>query len=372
MIIDRADCNVGLPSLTLEGMIHNPLIHIKLQSELIRKLFGRFGLTKNVATPRDVQEYQYMIESWMETFPPPLDVYHPDQSLDAAYPWIVLHRHYIRTTAFSMLLDPIRAYLARAFTIDSTDAERKIRSDGINYCLELMVSLNGFFEYVYPWDPKYHYVLFCVFDTSTVLCSAVLHDEHHTLPRRDDVFRAIDEALAMLQRLNTVTKSAKTSYGILSRIVQRLPRTVVLPRSLENDTARHPRGIEVPISPPTVSPHYVSPQHFSSPMVTPPGPSVPAEVASAPGEAFGYGAYAMAAPFDYAEWQPNIHSPIAPGPVGMHMPNGMVESQYISAGLEGIQDGSFANISDRELGELASFWNYSSLDFEFFPPQLQL
>src|SRR5262249_46632532 len=129
-------------------------------------------------------------------------------------------------------------------TIDAKESELKIRSNGIDYCLELMISLRGFFDHVYPRDSKFHFVLFCIFDTSTVLCSAILHDEHHTLPRRDDVLKAIDDAHAMLQRLRMVTKSARTSYGILSRIIQRLPRTDMTPGSEASPSAKRLRAAD--------------------------------------------------------------------------------------------------------------------------------
>ncbi|CAM1504232.1 Fc.00g018230.m01.CDS01 [Cosmosporella sp. VM-42] len=382
MIIDRADCNVELPSLVLEEKGHSPLSHMKLQSGLIRQLFGRFGLTKNVVSPRDVQEYQRIIETWINGFPPPFNVHNPDKSLDESCPWIVLHRHYLRTMAFSMLLDPIRAYLARPFTIDATEAELQIRSDGIDYCLELMISLRGFFDHVYPRDAKFHFVLFCIFDTSTVLCSSILHDEHHTLPRRDDVFQAIDDAHAMLQRLNTVTKSAKTSYGILTRIVQRLPRTVVLAKTPEENPAKRPRVTEVSMpqavspygyspqgipqnfspqgiprapSPQNLFPQVVSLQHISPPIVTPGSSGAYTEVSTVSIEPLAHDAYAIPDPANYAEWHQVVPD------TSDHMVAPIMEQPF--------QDGNFANISDEDLGDLASLWNYQSLDFGFISPQ---
>ncbi|KAM5355677.1 hypothetical protein ACJ41O_002323 [Fusarium nematophilum] len=366
MIIDRADCEVGLPNLGLEGTRHSPLTHMKMQSSLIRQLFGRFGLTRNVVAPADVQEYQGMIEAWIRTFPPPFDVHNPDKSLDAGCPWIVLHRHYIRTMAFSMLLDPIRAFLTRPFTIRSSEAELQIRSDGIDYCLELMVSLHGFFDHVYPRDAKFHFVLFCIFDTSTVLCSAVLHDEHHTLPRRDDVFKVIDEAHDMLQRLRMVTKSAKISYGILKRIIQRLPRTVVTPKvNKDSPSAKKARVTEASMTSQTGSCYEcVSPSLISLPATlptttksatptslsvadAPPMPSVPI------GGGDGVNAEAYAVPAPYFGWQPQM-------PV--YEPADLTVTELPA------QDAVFTNISDEELGELASLWNYQSLDFSFINP----
>ncbi|KAL2674994.1 hypothetical protein Neosp_011174 [[Neocosmospora] mangrovei] len=334
MIIDRADCEVGLPNLGLEGMQHSPLTHMKLQSGLIRQLFGRFGLTKNVVAPADVQEYQGIIEAWIKDFPP------PSTSI-------------IRTT-----------FLARPFTIRSTKAELQIRSDGIDYCLELMVSLRGFFDHVYPRDAKFHFVLFCIFDTSTVLCSAILHDEHHTIPRRDDVFKAIDEAHAMLQRLRMVTKSAKTSYGILTRIVQRLPRTVVTPKVIASSPAnKKARITETPVPSQTGSRQSASPPLISPPTTTMATPITPVTAASSAGVpslpllptvgSSEISPEAYAAPAPYIEWQPQMDAPDPANFTTTQLPP---------------PDAVFANISDEELGELASLWNYQSLDFSFINP----
>ncbi|VTT80579.1 unnamed protein product [Fusarium fujikuroi] len=360
MIIDRADCDASLPSLGLEGCQYPPLLHMKMQCSVIRQLSRRFGSPKNVTTHADVQEYQGIMETWIATFPPPFNVQHPDRSSDVSCPWMVLHRHILHTVAFSMLLQPVRGFLTRPFAIRSLQAELQIRSDGINYCLELMVSLRRFFKYAYPRDAKFHFVLFCIFDISTVLCSAVLHDEHHTLPRRDDVYKAIDEAHAMLQELRMVTKSAKASYGILTRIVQRLPRPTTTTHNMASKSPVPPRPQappEVATSPQTLSPGSVSNSQNSPPAATfSPSPVIiPTPGAVSPvytlggvpvvgGDFVPPTAYAATAPC--SDWQPQLY---------MQNPTGFVPAE----------GPVFANISDEELGELANLWNYQSLDFSF-------
>ncbi|KAF4334412.1 hypothetical protein FBEOM_11757 [Fusarium beomiforme] len=362
MIIDRADCDASLPSLGLEGYQYSPLLHMKMQCSVIRQLSRRFGSPKNVVAHEDVLAYQNIIEAWIISFPPPFNVQHPDRSLDASCPWIILHRHILRTVAFSMLLQPIRGFLTRPFAIRSLETELHIRSDGINYCLELMASLRGLFDHVYPRDAKFHFVLFCIFDISTVLCSAVLHDKHHTLPRRDDVYKTIDDAHEMLQDLQIVTKSAKASYGILTRIVQRLPRpTITHNVASKSPVALRPHAPEAVASPQTLSPGSASHPHNSPPAVTfspspviIPTPGVPSPVYSlggvpAAGSDF-VASTAYAAPPPCAEWQPQLYMQNPTGFVPAHLPP---------------QGAVFANISDEELGELANLWNYQSLDFSF-------
>ncbi|RGP70420.1 hypothetical protein FSPOR_3995 [Fusarium sporotrichioides] len=329
---------------------------------LIRQISGRFGHAKNVVAHADVQEYQRIVEAWVNTFPPPLSVHNPDRSLDTSCPWIVLHRHMMRTVAFTMLLQPIRGFLTRPFAIRSLEPELQIRSDGIDYCLELMVSLRGLFDHVYPRDARYHFVLFCIFDISTVLCSAVLHDEQHALPRRDDAYRAIDEAHAMLQSFRTVTKSAKASYGILTRIVQRLPRTTP---SYETTGMRPkvlaPQVSEVAASPQITPPVGVSNQHNSPPManfspspINIPTPGVPSPVYSLANGPPMTGDFPPPAvytgPPQCGDWQPQLY---------------MQDSVTFAPTQFTPQGAVFANISDEELGELANVWNYQSLDFSF-------
>lgn len=230
MIIDRSDCEVGLPNPALEDLQHLPLARMRIQSTLIRQLSAQFGSTKNITDPADIEKYQRIIKTWVKELPPPYDILNPDKPADLSSPWVALHRHCIRTVALSMLLDPVRAFLGKEFRSLPSEAELKIHSHGVDLCIELMTSLHSFFDFVHTHDAKFHLVLFSIFDTAAILCAAVLHDRHHTLLRREDIFKAIDDAHTMLRRLRGVTKSACTPYSVLSRIRARLPRAVTGPK----------------------------------------------------------------------------------------------------------------------------------------------
>ncbi|KAH7324993.1 fungal-specific transcription factor domain-containing protein [Stachybotrys elegans] len=218
MIIDRREVDVGLPSLTLEGYALSPLEHMRLQSRLIKKLSDRFGLPKNVTQPADVMEYRNMLEDWMSTFPKEYHLSSPDKRQDELNPWMTLHRHYLHTMAYSMTLDPIRPYLAKPLSRNSPAEQLIIRDNGIEHSLKLMNAAYGFFNHVYPRDAKFHFCIFCIFDTAAVLCSAVMHDEDHSILRREDILGAIASAVDMLKRLKEVTQAAKTSCNVLIRI----------------------------------------------------------------------------------------------------------------------------------------------------------
>ncbi|KAI9147758.1 putative transcriptional regulatory protein [Paramyrothecium foliicola] len=235
MLINRADCDVKLPSLSLETYSPSPLLHMKLQSELIGRLACRFGFHKNVVDPPDIDQYRSMLEDWMEKFPPTYDFKKPDRSQDAKCPWIELHRHYLHTMAFSMTLDPIRAYLTTEKSKASPPEVLKIRNDGLGYALKLMRALHSFFDYVWPRDAKFHFVLFAIFDTASLLCSAIIHDLDKTIPRETDILNAIENAVSMLRRLQELLPSAKISYNLLTKFWKKARKL-----SSRGEIAEHP------------------------------------------------------------------------------------------------------------------------------------
>lgn len=391
MIIDRSECQVGLPSLKLEGYSPSPLMHMKLQSELITHLSRRFGLLKHVVSPTDVREYQSIVEAWMSKFPANFALENPDKSADSQRPWIVLHRHHLHTKALSMLLDPIRAYLARPMTANSPPHELGIRSDGIDYCLRLMGALYRFFNHVYPRDAKFHFVLFCIFGNAAVLCSVLQHDEDCSTPRRHDLLGAVDGALAMLKRLENDTKAAKAWHDLLLRVSQRVrrPAATVPPRHASGDgrlasisraggLATTPPG-GPPAEPPMASdpgsvesyvtyngiphqndillPHTPSP-HSASPAdsICPSGPLIyPTASSHGGGMSINGSVFMSASPVDHMSMNEYAHSTpylnMTPPTEDMYRP---VE---------------FGTITQQELGDLASLWNYESLDLHFIDSQ---
>ena len=219
MLIDRADCEAQQPSLTLEPYPTSPLLHIRLQSVLVQRIFKRFGPPKNIQTMADIKDYTDILETWMEEFPPEFHFENPDTSHEAEYPWIALHRHYLHTTALSMSLGPLRSFMVKEITQTETPTiEVNFRSDGVHYALGLMGAVHRFFEYVWTRDSTFHFVPFCIFDTAALLCSAIMHDKDGTIPRRQEILSAIELALDSLKRLSTATNTAKTPFVILRRL----------------------------------------------------------------------------------------------------------------------------------------------------------
>ena len=94
---------------------------------------------------------------------------------------------------------------------------------GINLALDVLDVARRLFDHEFPINAKFHMVVFSIFDTSTILCSAIIHDTQHRLPRRNEVVDAIASSLDRLHQLSLSTKLGASSYAFLYKLVQSHP-----------------------------------------------------------------------------------------------------------------------------------------------------
>ncbi|ATY65048.1 Fungal specific transcription factor [Cordyceps militaris] len=384
-LIDRSECMVSLPALTLESYSPSPLLHMKLQSELIGELARRFGSPREVTSPAQIDQYTSVILDWMQRFPQAYKFEKPDRAIDLKYSWVTLHRHYLHTMAYSMLLDPLRAYMARRITANSPPDDLRIRDEGIAYTLKLMSALSEFFDFLYPKDAKFHWALFSIFDTAAVLCSVILHDEDRCIPSRQEILMAIESARCMLQRLATETRTAKTSYEILSRLAKRIENPYLPPRMADHHHKRV-RATEESLTPPSIqhgdvsvgSSDVGSADDFDRYSTSPVGSSGMAQNIAGASPAYGSGFLEMSGGFA----MPNTMAPVHDGYNGTYgmlpathiLTDGILMPAPLNAFLpptprESCAQLSFDGFSGEQLGDLAALWNYQSLDLNFVPCQ---
>lgn len=240
-----------------------------MQSGLTRQLALRFSAPKNIISPAEVQEYKVIIEKWVDGFPPEYAFDNPDTSKDQKCAWLFAHRFYVYTMACLLILNPIRHYMVKQYTWDSPVDELNIRSVGVWYSLKLMKTLRLWVDKIYNRDGRLHFIIFSIFDTAAILCTAILKDTEGTITNRQDVLSSIGDAVDMLKKLNAISKTSKTSYDILERLVRRLPEAV--PRKdMERQVKR--AKVRVRSSPPAPIQEAPSmaPQVHAAPIVHPP------------------------------------------------------------------------------------------------------
>ncbi|RBA09079.1 hypothetical protein FPRO05_07359 [Fusarium proliferatum] len=372
LMIDRTCCKVGLPELTLEGTTPSPLLHLKLQSELIRKLFNRFGSTRNVVESADIQEYQKMLEDWMEKFPPTFDLNNPDYSQDVLWPWIPLHRHYIHTMGYSMILDPFRVRLATFIdTKTASEAEVQLRSDGIDYALKLMTTLRGFFNHVWPRDAKFHFVIFSIFDTAALYSSILVHDKDGSAPRRQEILDSFDMALDMIKHLKTVAPNFQLYYKILRRLrlkvrgrASMIPEVTEPPRKCLKTSGSKSAS---PLPDAHAAPSTISNCQSNSPSVDSHNEEYKASVTRLSNAGLEHSL------LDQRNLGPQRHHP-SHSTVPAHETSMVGQPLMAQSSMDknipflsslddgGLEQPMFASISEEELGNLAELWRWQDLD----------
>lgn len=211
-----------------------------------------------------------MIVDWVAQFPPEYDFYDPDSSRDMVHPWIVPHRFYLYTMACILITNPIRTYMVKAYTWESPQEDVEIRNIGVYYSLVLIASLKRWVDIISSRDGRLHFIIFSIFDTAAMLCTAMIKDDAKTLPRREEIITAIADSNVMLTKLMSVSKTAKVSRDILNRLSRKLPQVTPLGLAPTDDrrkrnklaatapSARTKRSPNASVSPQALTPSTVN------------------------------------------------------------------------------------------------------------------
>lgn len=225
-MVDHSMCNAKRPSLTLEpDGEFSPLMHMNMQSDLIHRLAGRFPCPAQIKTRSEVMEYKGMIDEWMRNFPPIFALTNPDTSNDKKQAWIEYHRHYNYTMGYMMVLNPFRPHMALPYTDESSAEELELRRTAVDLTLLIVQVLDNWLKFLTFRDGRFHFIIFSLVDAATVMSNMVLNDKAQTLPRRDDVYRAIKTTLVLQRKLYFLSGSAKLGFRIVQRIVRHLFRS---------------------------------------------------------------------------------------------------------------------------------------------------
>lgn len=229
-LIDQKNLNFKLPNLRLDSSssepnLLSPFAHMALQASLGRRLNRIMGDAQSVdaLSANEIMTIEAELDKFVDELPPIFRLYDPDTSLDAEHPYFVFQRHQLHTVLYVTKLDFLKPFLTRARDDKKTDRDDDFRAMGINLALDVLTVAKRLFDHEFPINAKFHMVVFSIFDTSTILCSAIIHDRDARLPRRDEVRNAIDGSLDMLHQLSMSTKLGASSYAFLYKLVQSHP-----------------------------------------------------------------------------------------------------------------------------------------------------
>ncbi|KAF2642460.1 hypothetical protein P280DRAFT_447861 [Massarina eburnea CBS 473.64] len=225
-LIDQKDVFFIFPNLRLDQTasdpnLLSPFAHISLQAKLARRISVHMS---DIQVIRDWSDYQVSavldeVHKFIDELPPVFRLTNTNYSLDEAHPYYVFQRHQLHVSIYMSMLDFLKRFLAQNTRAPRTPRDDEFRKMGVELGLKLLVVARGLFDHEYPINAKFHMVVFCIFDTATILCSAIIHDVHCVLPHRKEVMDAVESALGMLHQLTFTTKLGASSYRFLSKLV---------------------------------------------------------------------------------------------------------------------------------------------------------
>jgi hypothetical protein len=228
-LIDQKDCSFTFPSLRLEGSavepnLLSPFAHIALQAQLARRIARHKGDVQSVdkLSADQVIAIEAECERFIDELPPIFRFELPDLSLDVRHPYYVAQRRQLHVVMYMTMLDFLKPYLTRAPKGPKSSHDAEFRNMGIEVGLKLLNKSRLLFEHEFPINVRFHLVVFCLFDSATVLCSAIIHDTENILPRREQVMDAVESALDMLHQLR-LTKIGAASHNFLFKLIQSAP-----------------------------------------------------------------------------------------------------------------------------------------------------
>lgn len=229
-LIDQNSLNFQLPTLrldqsTTDPRLLSPFAHMALQAHLGRRIAAivRDAPVANDLSAKQVLDVEAECEEFMDNLPAIFRVKDPDTSLDEQHPYFVFQRLQMHCVIFITMLHVFKPYLTRAQGDVSTDQDDEFRKMGIDVALQLVQVSRKLFELEFPISAKFHLVVFSLFDTATLMCSAIIHDSEQVLHRREEILDLIEGSLDMLQQLSFTTKLAAASCNFLLKLVQATP-----------------------------------------------------------------------------------------------------------------------------------------------------
>jgi hypothetical protein len=166
---------------------------------------------------------QEQTEKWFDSFPPVYSILNPSTQWDSKFHFVNLQRLQLHVIGYMMLLMPLKECLIKHFSTHSSSIEKGLQRTALEDALKLLAACDDLLRHIYPLNAKFHFAPFLMFDTAALLCSAILHDKEESLPRREEIFKAISRTLNDLSRLSKRAKTGMICYTILKRLVACLP-----------------------------------------------------------------------------------------------------------------------------------------------------
>jgi hypothetical protein len=211
----------------------SPMAHMVLQCQLGLAISKIPGVMKGELSATHAISIQEQTEKWFDSFPPAYSILNTNTQWDSKFHFVKLQRLQLHVIGYMMLLMPLKECLTKQFGAHSSSIEKGLQRTAAENALKLLAACDELFRHTFPLNAKFHFAPFLMFDTAALLCSAILHNKEESLPRREEILKAISMTLNDLSRLSERAKTGMICYRILKKLVASLPTKT---RSTESET----------------------------------------------------------------------------------------------------------------------------------------
>ncbi|RDW62436.1 hypothetical protein BP6252_11869 [Coleophoma cylindrospora] len=227
-IIDHRSCSFVMPSLNIEASnaqpeLPSPFTHISFLCELLHSLSTEFDAKLGATTYEHSIRMHNKVEKWIAKLPPVYSMNQPDTCWDDEHPYIVQQRLQLHAILYLVEIDLLKPYLTKSVKLFDLEHEDELVALGINCCLKLLEVSYQLLDVESPVNGKSHNVIFPLFDTAAILCSAMLHATSYSLPQCQRVVEEVKKTLCLLSKLSLLGQTASMSYSLLSKIAAAVP-----------------------------------------------------------------------------------------------------------------------------------------------------
>ena len=230
LIINHADCTFEMPTLALEidperPNQPSPFRHMVIHSQLCLDMTAQMSLRSDGETGKiaEAKRLRDAILNFFKNLPAEYARAQPNTQWDAEFDWVVFQRRYLHLIGYMALFSILKPFVTRDSGEVMTEDEISLRESGVQAALDLMDISWGFFENLVTAGAKFHYAIFCIFDTATAMCSAFVYDKSRNLPQRETVLEAIQKGVKMLEEARAESKTTSDLHRILKRLLADLP-----------------------------------------------------------------------------------------------------------------------------------------------------
>ncbi|KAL4959613.1 uncharacterized protein BDV14DRAFT_184360 [Aspergillus stella-maris] len=231
-IINSSCCAFETPDLRLESPesepeTPSPIAHMVLQCHLGLLISKIPSVASGVLSSTEAMTIQQETQNWFTSFTPAYSLTNPNTQWDSTHPFTKLQRLQLHVIGYMVILMPLKQCLTKQTAPNSTGIEKALREAAVETALRLLTACDNFLKHILPINAKFHFGPFLMFDTSALLCSAIMHDRSGTLPQRDRILKVIQQTITKLSHLSERAKTGMICYTALKKLSSCLPLGVL-------------------------------------------------------------------------------------------------------------------------------------------------